>query len=249
MFVLISPAKKQDFDLTTDGFQRGLPVLFESKTDHLVGILKKHSEEELAKVLSVSQQLAKLNHRRFQTFDLNADTKSALFAYQGDVYQYMDPTSWDDVALTNAKNRLLIVSAIYGILRADTQIAPYRLEMINRIADMGSLAKYWADDVTSYVNNLMGEGTILNLASKAYSEVIDRKKLQGQVIDVDFLEEGSDGRLKIIAVNAKRARGLMAKAIMQMSEPNIDALKSLTVRDYRFDEDLSSEQKLVFVKG
>ncbi|MDA9832036.1 peroxide stress protein YaaA [Gammaproteobacteria bacterium] len=248
MFVLISPAKKQDFNAGTDGYQAGVSIPFASKTEALLGILKQYSEGELAQALSVSHQLAQLNHQRFATFDLSGDTKSALFAYQGDVYQYMGPDSWNEQALINAKQRLFIVSAMYGILRADTKIAPYRLEMINRIGHIGPMAKYWSEEVTAHMNDAIQGGILLNLASKAYSEVINRKKFQGQIIDINFLDQRPDGQLKTVAVNAKRARGLMAKAVMQMSDPSIDAVKSLAVRDYQFDETLSSDHIWVFVK-
>ncbi|MBM4211014.1 MAG: YaaA family protein [Gammaproteobacteria bacterium] len=248
MFVLISPAKKQDFESLMDAYASKRPIPFEFKTTFLLSNLKKYSEDQLSKVLSVSNQLAKLNHQRFKEFDLAAKTKSALFAYQGDVYQFMDPKNWDDKALESAKNRLLIVSAMYGILRANTQIAAYRLEMINHIGEVGSLVKYWSEEVTSYMNGVVQGDIVLNLASKAYSEVVDRKKFKSQIVDVDFLEESPDGRLRTIAVNAKRARGLMVKAIMHMHAPSIEGLKSLSVRGYRFDDSLSDESKLVFVK-
>jgi cytoplasmic iron level regulating protein YaaA (DUF328/UPF0246 family) len=98
------------------------------------------------------------------------------------------------------------------------------------------------------MNGVVQGDIVLNLASKAYSEVVDRKKFKSQMVDVDFLEESPDGRLRTIAVNAKRARGLMVKAIMHMHAPSIEGLKSLSVRGYRFDDSLSDESKLVFVK-
>ena len=253
MIVLISPAKKQDFS-APEYYSNHRKHAFADITTDLVMQLRKLDEQQLQKVLGVSASLAQLNYERFQNFQENLTTagQAALSAYQGDVYRYMDLPAWSEQTLQHADERLLIISGLYGAVRASTKIAPYRLEMANRLPFIeGSLQAYWSSKVTALANEMATESQhsfLLNLASNEYSSVIDRKQLVLPMIDVQFLEAGPNGKLRTVAVNAKRARGAFAAACLSIKQPTVDDLYDICVRDYQFDQELSTLKKLVFVK-
>lgn len=253
MIVLISPAKKQDFS-APEYFNSHQPHAFPEVTTGLVKEIQALDKTQLQKVLGVSAALAELNYQRFQNFDANLTQagKSALSAYQGDVYKHMDPAAWSEQTVRNADAGLLIVSGLYGVVRASTKIAPYRLEMANTLPFVtGSLQKFWSEKVTDFTNQVAKENDhrfILNLASNEYSTAVNRQKLSVPIVDVQFLEPGPQGKLRTVAVNAKRARGAFAAAGLAIENPVVEDLYDICVRGYEFDQELSIEQKLVFVK-
>ena len=77
--------------------------------------------------------------------------------------------------------------------------------------------------------------------------MVDRKKLQVPVVDVDFLEYSPAGKLRTVAVNAKRARGALIKHIVTEQMTNL-SFSGLNIRDYIFDEKASSDHKMIFIK-
>ena len=253
MIVLISPAKKQNFSTEWKVKPSTSPLLFPEKTHKLVQSIRQFSTQELKSILKVSADLATINHNRFHNFPANIETpESAVLAYQGDVYRYMNRESWNQEDMRRASERLVIISGLYGCLRADTGIAPYRLEMANKLPFIDkSLQDFWKEDITQYINKMAEENNhqfILNLASKEYSQAIDRNNIDIPVIDIDFLEPGINGKLRTVAVSAKRARGDLTGMCMREHELTIELIKKMVPLGYRYNDNLSAKDALAFVK-
>jgi len=252
MKIILSPAKSLDFE-------RKLPIkdfsecLFLNKSAIINQVLKQKSPKELSVLMSISDKLAELNYLRNQDWALPFSVKNArpaVFAFDGDVYSGLDAYTFSEVNLEKLQQKLRILSGLYGILKPLDLIQAYRLEMGTNLSVEKSknLYDFWKNTITEALNNELSDNELfINLASKEYSEVIDFKQLKGVHITPEF-KDYKNGKLKIISFFAKKARGLMVRYIIEKNCETIEDLKKFDSENYRFDENLSLGNKLVFTR-
>lgn len=254
MIAIVSPAKTLDFDTHID-LERSKARLFtDSKV--LLKTLKDKSEDDLQEMMSISDKLASLNVERFQAFSsrhTEKNSKQAMYAFQGDVYQGLDVDSLTEKDVEFAQSHFRILSGLYGLLRPLDAIQPYRLEMGTSLRVNGSknLYEFWGDKIAKKLRRDLkdqGDNTLINLASQEYFKAVDLKALKANVIDVDF-KDFKNGEYKIISFFAKKARGLMSRYIIKNQITDIEDLKGFNYDDYYFDEKNSSDQLLAFKRG
>ncbi|MGB0790634.1 MAG: peroxide stress protein YaaA [Flavobacteriaceae bacterium] len=239
MKILLSPAKSLDFETPLRTNYRTEPI-FSKETAEIQKVLKKKSVRDLEQLMSLSNALATLNFERNQHLEANPseeETRPALFAFDGDVYKGLDALTLNGNQLESAKDRIRILSGLYGILRPFDSIQPYRLEMGTKmeVADAKSLYEHWRKNLTSYLENeLSNNEIIVNLASKEYSKAIDLKTFSGRVIHPEF-KDYKDGKLKIISFYAKRMRGVMARFLLETPDNDLSVFEHFESDGYRFD--------------
>jgi cytoplasmic iron level regulating protein YaaA (DUF328/UPF0246 family) len=239
MKILLSPAKSLDFETPLRTNYRTEPI-FSKETAEIQKALKKKSVRDLEQLMSLSNALATLNFERNQHLEANPseeETRPALFAFDGDVYKGLDALTLNGNQLESAKDRIRILSGLYGILRPFDSIQPYRLEMGTKmeVADAKSLYGHWRKNLTSYLENeLSNNEIIVNLASKEYSKAIDLKTFSGRVIHPEF-KDYKDGKLKIISFYAKRMRGVMARFLLETPGNDLSVFEHFESDGYRFD--------------
>lgn len=254
MLCILSPAKT--LDLSPHGRTLTAPqpsLLQEAST--LAALGKGMSISRLQSLMKVSQPLAERTAAQFQSFTLpftEDNTTPAVLTFAGEVYRGLDARSLSADDLQEADNRVAILSGLYGVLRALDAMQPYRLEMGTRLENPRgkNLYQFWGDLVTQQLNAMTeghGDRTVVNLASKEYSRVVRPKGLAGGMLDVAF-KERSGGRLKTVAVYAKRARGEMARFIVKQRLDEPDGLKAFTGMGYRFDADASDASAWTFTR-
>lgn len=249
MLAVISPSKTQNFsspDIHDHTFTRQLD---ESKI--LVDILKKKTQNELAKLMSISEKLAQLNYDRFQAFSTPFDfdnAKQALLAFKGDVYTGIDVPNLSKKDLEFAQDHLRMLSGLYGVIRPLDLIAPYRLEMGTKLnTPKGkNLYEFWGDKISQVLNKDESD-VIINLASNEYFKGIDKKTLKAKIINIAFKEFKGD-KYKIIGIYAKRARGLMVQFMIKNRITDPEDLKTFKDEDYRFRADMSDATTWVFTR-
>lgn len=255
MLVLLSPAKKllERFKPYTDCTSQ---PQFLDKTNELALLMKKKSVADIAALMDLSQNLAELNYNRYRAFCLNdnkvAQSYPALFLFQGDVYQGLQAGCWNQRTLKYAQQHLRILSGLYGLLSPLDRIQCYRLEM--GIALENPLGKnlydFWQATLTQELNvQLAAQDTpvLINLASQEYFKVIQTKKINYPIMTINFYEQKNNA-LKMIGIHAKKARGLMAKFIMENQIDNLETLKEFKVANYLFHEATSKDNHLDFVR-
>ncbi len=255
MIALLAPSKTMDFDSEIISPQHVRKPLFKDKTDELVNQLKRLNVQEVMTLMKVNQKIAQQNHDRFQNFSsgsLIENQRAAILALTGDTYKGLDALSFNQEDLLTAENCLRILSGLYGILSPLTLIEPYRLEMglKMQINDYQVVSSFWKEPVTEELNRLLPykkEKSIINLASAEYLAAVDKKRLNGNIIDIIF-RENRDGKLKTIAIFAKKARGMMARYIVKKQIKSPDCLKSFKSDGYTFDQTLSDNNRFVFVR-
>jgi cytoplasmic iron level regulating protein YaaA (DUF328/UPF0246 family) len=250
MLAIISPSKTQDFsscDINSFTQTRQL-----DHTQELVNILRNKTQRQISKIMSLSDKLSKLNFDRFQAFKTPFsldNSKQALLAFKGDVYNGINASSFSLQDLDFAQQNVRMLSGLYGVLRPLDLIQPYRLEMGTRLSNAqgNNLYDFWGSDISKILNE-DEKKLIVNLASNEYFKAIDKKILKAQILDIVFKEKKKD-TYKVIGIYAKRARGLMINYIIRNRLNDAAALKDFSDEGYRFDNDLSSESSWVFLRG
>ena len=254
MLVVISPAKKldwaeRDVETTTPDFLRDAAALVETARGLSVSDLKS--------LMSLSENLATLNRDRFQTYmDAPDDelTRPAALAFAGDTYQGLEANSLDADEMAFAQDHLRILSGLYGVLRPLDAIQPYRLEMGSRLkTERGkNLYEYWGSDLSDTLNaqgQAVGADVLVNCASQEYFGAVDLAALKLRVITPQFMEDKNDGKgPKIVSFYAKKARGAMARFMVQKRITDADGILDFDIGGYAYDPDRSTPDKPVFLR-
>ena len=250
MLIVVSPAKKLDMT-PVEGVEATRPQFADAAAE-LAGVARGLSPQELQKLMGISDKLARLNAERFRDFG-EMETKPAVLAFAGDTYQGLEAASLDADEMRWAQDRLRILSGLYGVLRPLDAIEPYRLEMGSRLrTDRGkSLYDYWGDSIARALDEqaaTLGTDTLVNCASQEYFGAVRGGAPSLRVITPVFMEE-REGGPKIVSFYAKRARGAMARYIIQHRLTDPEALHDFDSGGYRHRPDLSEDDKPVFVRA
>jgi len=252
MLILLSPAKQLDFSERGQAPTKTRPALIE-RTKELSKTTAKLTGPQLAELMGLSDDLATLNRERFKAFDPDStEGRPAAMAFDGEVYRGLDAPSMSAEDLEYAQQRLRILSGLYGVLRPLDAIQPYRLEMGTRLKTKkgANLYDFWGEDIAGHLKaDLAGHAsqTIVNLASQEYAKAAKLKSIGVPVISADFKEE-KDGQLRALMVYAKKARGLMARWIIEHRIEDPARLKAFDLGGYRYDAAGSSEDTLLFTR-
>ncbi|MDQ3396000.1 MAG: peroxide stress protein YaaA [Bacteroidota bacterium] len=252
MLIIISPSKTQDFS-TGSSIKLKTQPSFLAETGLLVKELKKKSVKQIIKLMDVSPQIASLNFERYKQFHTPFtpdNAKQALLAFKGDVYTDIEVDDYKKEELQFAQKHLRILSGLYGLLQPLDLIQPYRLEMKIKLKykRRKNLYQFWGSRITELLNEDLkksNDKVLINLASKEYFKVIQEKDLQAKVITPIF-KDYKNGEYKIIAIFAKRARGMMTNYIIRNNIENVEEIKLFHQAGYNYDDNLSGENEWVF---
>jgi uncharacterized protein len=253
MLLVISPAKSLNSERQLPPELTPTLPRDQKRAWELIKVLREINHADIAKLMDLSDALTALNISRYDTFKAKADVPSArpaVLLFDGDVYDGLNAASLSAAQLLAAQSQLRILSGLYGVLRPLDTMQAYRLEMGTRLvtASGKTLYDYWGEHVTQRLNEDLLEGghtELLNLASEEYFKAVKPKLLKTPVVDVSFLDE-KNGRYKVISFFAKRARGLMARYVLDNGIKRCVDLKNFDVAGYRFSKAESSESVLVF---
>ncbi len=254
MLTVISPAKTLDYETPAPFGDFTLPAHL-TQSRKLVKRLREFDADDLSKLMSVSNGIAELNQTRFKQWKtpFKPDrARQALFAFKGDVYLGLDAYSMTQPDIDFAQQHLRILSGLYGILRPLDLMMPYRLEMGTRLAtDAGTnLYQFWDGRLTQALNKEMREEdskVLLNLASNEYFKAIQPKNLKADIITPQF-KDFHKGEYRFIQFHAKRARGSMARFVIDQRVDTIDGARDFDYDGYRFAPKLSDESNWVFTR-
>lgn len=251
MLAVLSPAKKLNFDEVPEGLIETFPE-YQADANRLSRIAKKLSVSELRDLMKISEDLAQLNRKRFQGFAKEStptNSKQAMLAFAGDTYVGLDADSMNAAEQAYAQDHLRILSGLYGLLRPMDRIQPYRLEMGSRLANKEgpSLYAYWGTKLARAMDQASGGAPVVNCASSEYFKAANQKAMKSPVITPSFKED-KDGELKMIGFFAKRARGAMARYMIENRIETIAGLKDFDVDGYKFQPKLSDDVTLTFTR-
>ena len=252
MLFLLSPAKSLDYDTPPHVDSHTRP-LFVRQSAELMDVLKTRTPQQISTLMKLSDALSGLNVARYQAWSPRftaKNSKQAVLAFNGDVYEGLDAKTLSQQQLDWAQAHVCILSGLYGVLRPLDWMQPYRLEMgTPLVTDSGkNLYQFWGSQIADYLNERAAADTspvIINLASEEYFKGVDRKALKARVVTCVF-EEYRAGKYKVISFMAKRARGLMVRYAVEKKAVSVRKLEGFDAEGYRFDQAASAPDRLVF---
>jgi cytoplasmic iron level regulating protein YaaA (DUF328/UPF0246 family) len=241
MLIVLSPAKTLDFESPIVDLEPTRPE-FAADSRQLIARLRQLSAADLASLMTLSPALAELNVARYAAFRATprpGQSRPAVLAFDGDVYDGLAARRLDVDGLAFAQQHVRILSGLYGVLRPLDAMQPHRLEMGTRLSTErgANLYGFWGDKPARALKRAMREAggrVLINLASDEYSRVIDRDVLGAKIIAPVFQERRKAG-WQVISFSAKRARGLMARYAIDHRITEPDGLKAFAQEGYAFD--------------
>lgn len=254
MLAVLSPAKTLTMS-PEKSVKNGHQPEFLSHAQALVKVLKKMQPAELGRLMKLSDKLANLNASRYQSWSAPFDADNAapaLYAFQGDVYVGLDALTLDARTVTYADKHLRMLSGLYGVLRPLDWMQAYRLEMGTALATSRGkdLYEFWGSLITDQLNadiKAARAKALVNLASQEYFKSVQPDALNVPVITPVFKDQ-KNGKFKIISFYAKKARGMMARHMMQVRAKQLADLQAFDMAGYCFDAKGSDESTLVFTR-
>jgi len=255
MLTIISPAKTLDFESPALTAEFTQPAHL-TQSRKLMRRLRELSAPDLSKLMNVSNNIADLNverNRRWKTPFTTDNAKQALFAFKGDVYIGLDAESMTSDNIQFAQKHLRVLSGRYGLLHPLDLMQAYRLEMGSRLStDQGSnLYQFWDMRITKALSSelkQMESRILINLASIEYYKSIRSKSIKGQIVTPIFKDYHQD-RYQVIGFFAKKARGLMARYIIDQQINQVEEIKQFNGEGYAYNPSHSSEQEWVFTRN
>ena len=254
MLTVISPAKTLDYEteLPSEEFTRPAHL---QQSKLLINRLRDFSALDLAELQHVSSKIAELNFERNHAwktpFNLK-NSRQALFAFKGDVYTGLDAYTMSKDNLAFAQDHLRILSGLYGLLRPLDLMRPYRLEMGTKLATSSgkNLYEFWNLRITDAINKQLKAikaDTLVNLASNEYFKAVKPRKIRGRIITPEF-KDYKNGEYKMIGFFAKKARGLMARFVIDNELTDPEDMQRFDREGYQFKPAMSSDDKWVFTR-
>ena len=254
MLMVISPAKTLDYTSPLATQEYSLPRYLE-QSGQLIEVLRTLSPNQLAELMKLSDKLAGLNVARFTqwqpAFTLE-NARQAILAFRGDVYTGLDADSLSAADFKYAQQHLRILSGLYGVLRPLDLMQPYRLEMGTKLDNPAgaNLYEFWGEQITDSLNQCLAEqktDVLLNLASNEYFKAVKPKQLKATLINVDF-KDLKNGQYKIISFYAKKARGMMARYVIENKIDSVAGLRKFNKQGYYYSAEQSKPEHLVFLR-
>lgn len=251
MLAVISPAKKLDYEQSPVDMPT-TEIAFAKEAMELVEVARTLSPADLSALMHISDDLAQLNFERFRDYKAEGSNLRlpAIQAFKGDVYVGFDVDSLAKDDLAYAQNHLRILSGLYGLLRPLDMVQAYRLEMGSKLKTPygANLYQFWDTKISLALNEAMesaNSDTLVNLASNEYFKSVKAKALAKPILNVGF-KEYKAGVAKVISFNAKKARGMMARFMIEQRVDKAEGLKDFKVERYAFDEELSKDGNWIF---
>ncbi len=253
MKFLISPAKTLDLDSELPTQTSSQPIAL-TQAQTLIDTIKPYTPADVASLMKLSDKLAALNVNRYHEWDQNHsidNSRPALFTFKGDVYTGLDAYSLSENDINYAQGHLRMLSGLYGLLKPLDLMQAYRLEMGTRLGnDKGSnLYQFWGDEIANMIKDELAHDELLvNLASNEYFKAVNTKIIKQRIVSPVFLDE-KNGQFKVISFYAKKARGMMARYLIQEKCESYEDVLGFSLAGYRYDAAQSKVDEPVFIRS
>ncbi len=255
MLILVSPAKTLDYESPLPTELHSQPEFIDDSAK-LIDVCRRLTPADVAKLMKVSDKIAGLNVARFAQwqpeFNLS-NARQAIFAFKGDVYTGLEAESLSEQDLTYAQQHLRMLSGLYGLLNPLDLMQPYRLEMGTKLENPqgANLYQFWGEKITHKVNQALaqqGDDILINLASNEYFKAVKPSLVKGKILTPVF-KDSKNGTHKVISFYAKKARGMMARYIIENKIDNLADLQAFDVAGYNFCAAESTGNEIVFKRA
>ena len=233
MKIVIAPSKTMKYQKIP--FVGSKP-LFPEETQYLTNILKQYNDEQLCQLMKISYKQAT---QLYQYFHEEQTAHPALAFYQGTVFKQLELASYMNHQ-DYLSEHLCILDAYYGVLKYNTLITPYRLDMTMK-PDHINLYDYWYTPLYQHFEQV---DFIISLASKEFTNMLRHP----HIYFIDFMIN-DQGKMKRNAMIIKKARGQMLNQMILNEIKTLDELKTLNIDSFTYQPDYNQEGTLAFVKN
>ena len=235
--IVISPAKRLAERVSENSLKLTTPY-FKKEADQLAKELALMSSQELSSMMHVSEGIAQLNSTRYKNWNKGTGSeKRAIFQFEGDVFKHLNVGQFNDQQINYMNENLRILSGIYGLLRPSDEMSPYRLEMGTKHSFNGSknLYEFWGDKIAKKINEELESSLLFNLASEEYFSSISKYVDAENTINFRFLSK-SGGKERVVGVIAKRARGEMARFLIENEIQTTNGIEEFSSMGFKFKD-------------
>jgi len=254
MITILSPAKKLSSNCSAYGTNYSYPKFLDA-SKKLVKSLKRFDPPALQSLMGISEKLSELNWERYRAWVYPASpeiSREAIYTYMGDTYTGLDALTLSGNDINFAQNNTRILSGLYGVLKPLDLIQHHRLEMDTKLVNESgkNLYEYWSSSLSKSISEELknhNNSTIINCASVEYFKSIDIPELNNPVVTPQF-KEMKKGKFRIVSFYAKKARGMMARYIIQNRIQNPNDIRSFNLDGYSYNESLSTLLTPVFTR-
>jgi cytoplasmic iron level regulating protein YaaA (DUF328/UPF0246 family) len=254
MLLVVSPAKNLDYDTPASTSVFSMPEMLDDAAE-LIETCRTLTPADVSSLMSISDKLAGLNVARYESWSIPFTTdnaKQALLAFNGDVYTGLEAASFSDDDFDFAQKHLRILSGLYGLLKPLDLMQPYRLEMGTKLASSRgkNLYEFWGKSITQKLNEAMttnSDEVLVNLASNEYFKSVVTQSLDNPVLTPIF-KDRKNGQYKIISFFAKKARGMMARYVIQNRLTQTEQLQGFDLGGYQYSQNDSDSKQMVFTR-
>ena len=248
MQIILSSAKLMNAVTKMEQNKYTVP-LFQNKAESFALELAQHSIEELKQELKCSTSLAQVAKQNFIDFFNQENKLPAILAYNGQAYKCLKAHTLTNSDMEFANKHLWILSFLYGMLRPDNLIHPYRLEgkVVPEASCGRSIFDFWKPLLTDVLIDSVkaDDGVLLHLSTEEYQHIFDWKRILNEVTVVQPLFKVFDGtRLKNITVYAKSCRGAMARYVLQNKITDPKRLIGFEYEGFTFSSESSLSNNL-----
>ena len=180
----------------------------------------------------------------------NDRARQAIYAFKGDVYLGLDAYNISSQKIPVLQEKVRILSGLYGILKPLDLIQAYRLEMGTKLktGKYNNMHSFWQETLTDFINEELEENEpLINLASDEYFSALIPQKIKAPVYKIIF-KDFKNGKYKFVQFFAKKARGLMARFVVENNIKKTEDLKNFNYKGYTFSGEESSKDIYVFLR-
>lgn len=222
--ILIAESKTMasaETELSREEFAECRP-LFDGIANAIMDSLRDRTPEPLAAEAGITLRLAASLRRMIYEFPNKTTGMRAIEAFTGVVFRQLGVAGYDAGQKAFLQDNVRIISSLYGWLRPDDIIKPYRFDFKSHVAPLGeTLMKYWKKDVTIALAQELrakGDTIIIDLLPADAAKCVDWKLVKrfAKVYKVDFkMYDGTDAMKTPNAGRLKELRGRLLDLIVR----------------------------------
>ncbi|MFI5212390.1 MAG: YaaA family protein [Candidatus Saccharimonadales bacterium] len=246
---MLTPSKTMDFITPVPDFVTPGRPLFEHESKQIRSLLCNYNEKTIIKLMHVSPILAE--RVRTMYADITSQ-KAALWTYSGDVFKGFQAATLTQADSAFAQRHLLIPSAVYGLLRPNDMIRPYRLEMKAKLAVGSSkdLYQFWGERLAEYMTHREElADTVCVLASDEYARAaICALPKHIRLVTPVFLDTKPNGTIGAVPIYSKMMRGVMGRWIIEHRINDPERLREFSGQEYHYNSAHSRPNRPAFYR-
>ena len=214
----------------------------------LATYLRSLNTKQLCDSMKISSVVAQKTAQLYADWSLQVNQQTpAIDCFRGDIYSGLQAQTFNAQERAYADKHLVILSGLYGCLRALDGIMPYRLEMMYKFPEkkFTNLYNYWG---TSVADVLPNSGLIINTSSVEYSKLILPYVEASRVVTPQFYTVSpKTGKPTFVTVHSKIARGAFARWLITTKAQKETELVNFDLLGYTYSADLSRPNMPAFV--